>query len=135
MDAIQAARELGKAIQQDERHIRIMSAQAKNDADEALQDAIGAFNLKRTQLNAEIQKTDKDQDKIKLLDAELKTMYSKIFENGNMIEFAAAKAEMEALLAQVNQIITGSASGLDPDAIDIDAESCGGSCASCAGCH
>ena len=135
MDAIQAARELGKAIQQDDRHKRIMAAQEKNDNDTELQDAIGAFNLKRTQLNAEIQKTDKDQDQIKLLDAELKAMYSQIFENENMAEFAAAKSEMEALLSQINQVITGSASGFDPETIDIEAHDCGGSCASCAGCH
>lgn len=135
MDVITAARELGRAIQADERFKRITSAQEKNDLDSGLQDAIGAFNLKRTQLNAEVQKSDKDTDRIKELDAELKEMYQKIFENENMKEFAEAKREMEEMIGHVNQIISGSASGQDPDSIDPSTAGCGGNCGGCAGCN
>lgn len=135
MDVIQAARELGKAMQADERFIRIRMAEDNNDADINLQDQIAAFNLKRTELNTEVQKTDKDQDKIKALDTELKAMYAKIFENKNMREFSAAKEDMEEMLGFINQIINGSASGQDPDTIQYQV-ACGGDCGGCGGgCH
>lgn len=134
MDVIQAARELGKAMQADERYKRIAEAQENNDTDKGLQDAIGAFNLKRTQLNAEVQKSDKDAEKIKEMDTELKAMYAKIFENPNMIVFTKAKKEMEEMISHINAIVGGSASGQDPDLID-PFEACGGDCGGCAGCH
>ncbi len=135
MDVIQAARDLGKALQADDRYIRIMAAQEKNDDDTKLQDEISAFNMKRTQLNAEVQKSEKDQDKIKAMDTELKAMYAKIFENPNMIEFSDAKDDMDELIAEVNTIITGSASGQNPDEIVYSPAACGGECGGCSGCH
>ena len=61
MDVIATARELGKAIQQDERFIRMMAAQQTNDDDEQLQKLIGDFNLKRVDLNSEVSKAERDQ--------------------------------------------------------------------------
>ena len=64
MDVIATARELGKAIQQDERFIRMMAAQQTNDDDEQLQKLIGDFNLKRVDLNSEVSKAERDQEKV-----------------------------------------------------------------------
>jgi cell fate (sporulation/competence/biofilm development) regulator YlbF (YheA/YmcA/DUF963 family) len=134
MDVITAARALGRAMQADERFKNIIKAQANNDADKALQDEISAFNMKRTQLNAELQKQEKDTEIIKELDAELKDMYAKIFENPNMKAYSQAKAGMQEMIDQVNKIIGDSAAGEDPDSIDPTAISCGGDCGGCAGC-
>lgn len=134
MDVILAARELGKAIQADERYIRVMNAQENNDKDTGLQAEITAFNTLRTQLNTELQKEDKDQAAVKNMDAELKSMYKKIFENENMIEFSKARAEMQDMITFVNQIITGSAGGQDPEKIEFQS-SCGGDCGGCSGCN
>ena len=41
------ARELGKAIQEDDRYLALRLATQSNDEDQALQDMIGEFNLKR----------------------------------------------------------------------------------------
>ena len=46
MDVIEMARELGKAIQQDERYKRIDAAKKANDEDSQLQELIVKFNLK-----------------------------------------------------------------------------------------
>jgi len=134
MDVISAARTLGNAIQADERFKRLITSQEKNDADKDLQDAISAFNLQRTQLNAEVQKPEKDTEKIKELDAELKEMYQKIFENPNMKEFSEAKSDMEEMIGHINTIISGSASGQDPDSIDPFAANCASGCGGCTGC-
>ena len=62
MDVIAKARELGKAIQQDERFIRYAKARLANDDDKELQDAIGEFNLVRMELDREVNSDEKNDD-------------------------------------------------------------------------
>ena len=133
MDAIQSARELGKTIQNDDIFIKMMAAQQRSDEDAQLQEMIVRFNQIRMDLNEEIQKPDKDQEEVSRLDKSMKDLYQKIFQNENMAGYTAARNEMEQMLAFVNQIITGSAQGLDPDTIEFQ-ESCGGDCGGCSGC-
>lgn len=135
MDVIQAARELGKALQADDRFIRVQLAQQKSDEDQELQAAIAVFNKKRTELNTEVQKDNKDQAKIQEMDAQLKSMYQDIFQNENMSNYSLVREEFQDVMNFVNQIISGSANGQDPDTIEYeDASSCGGDCGGCSGC-
>ena len=60
---IEMAKEMGEAIQMDERFIRTQMAQAAADDDEALQGMIGEFNLKRLAVNNEYGKDEKDEQK------------------------------------------------------------------------
>lgn len=130
---IEMTRALGRAIQQDERCQRYMTAQEANDSDSTLQELIATFEIKRNALSTEVQKDDKNTEKIKELDSEVKSIYRQIFENENMIAFTEAREEMQAMIGFVNQIITGSSNGQNPDTIQ-QAAACGGSCSSCAGC-
>ena len=135
MDAvINAARSLGKIIQADERYVRYMAAQEANEKDQALQLMIENFHGIRLELSQESGKAEKDQERISRLDTQLKKLYADIFANENMLEITEARQDMEGLLGFVNQIITGSGSGMDPETIEYSS-SCGGSCASCAGCN
>lgn len=133
MDIIAQTRELGKMIQQDERYKAYVAARAKNDNDVDLQQLISEFSIKRSDLNNEMIKDDKDAEKLKELDETIKDLYAKIMENECMIEFNKAKSEMDSLLSQINNIITMCANGEDPETCNH--VSCGGSCSSCAGCH
>lgn len=135
MNAIDMTRELGKLIQADERYINYTKAKELNDKDEVLQQLIGEFNMKRVELNTEMQKEERDSDKLTSLDVEIKELYSNIMKNENMNIFNEAKNSMDELLTQINMIITMSANGEDPATCSIDASSCGGSCSSCSGCH
>lgn len=54
MDIIQATRDLGKLIQQDERFSAYHQAKLNNDNDEVLQKLIGDFNVNRLELNNEM---------------------------------------------------------------------------------
>ena len=131
MDVIAIARELGKAVQQDERYIKMMAQQQANDEDTALQQLIGEFNLKRVALNTEI---DKDQEKVNAMNSEIKDIYAKIMANENMQSYNEAKSELDSLMDFVLQILRGSVNGEDPEMIQQQSE-CSGSCSSCAGCH
>lgn len=133
MDAIQAARALGKAIQEDQRYLTMQLAQQKNDEDSGLQEQIKAFQQCREELNQTIHGPENNQEAIQALDSKLKGMYAEIFQNENMIAYNNAREEMNGLLAFINQIVIGSAEGHDPDSIEYQ-ESCEGNCGSCGGC-
>ena len=74
MDVIQMARELGKMIQLDGRYLEYVSAKEKNDNDADLQQMIGEFNLKRMELNNEMSKADKSEEKLAKLDTAIREL-------------------------------------------------------------
>lgn len=132
---VELARELGAALQQDERYIRIQMVQAAADEDKDLQDAIGEFNLKRISLQNESARETQDEAKIEQLTTEVSEVYTKIMENPSMIAYNAARPDLDRLLETVARIITLSAQGEDPYAIPESSENCSGNCSSCGGCH
>ncbi len=135
MDIITKARELGKAIQQEESYIKLQEVQKTADADTELQNLIGEFNLKRMAINNEASKTERDQDKLTELNTEMRELYSRIMSNENMIAFNDAKEAFDAVATRVLAIVQQSAEGADPETADYTQSSCSGSCSTCGGCH
>ena len=136
MDIIELARDLGKKIQEDDRFIAMHVASQQCDADEALQNMIGEFNLKRMAINNEAQKEDRSEETLRTLNDELRAVYAEIMQNPNMAAYNNAKNELDALVQRVTTVITMSADGEDPDTCDCDSCGCGGICSSCGGgCH
>ena len=136
MDIIELARELGKAIQQEQAFINMRVACQQSDEDEEMQNMIGEFNLKRMAINNEAQKEDRSEETLKQYNDELRAIYAEIMQNPHMAAYNEAKNELDALVQRVTNIITMSADGEDPDSCDCDSCGCTGSCASCGGgCH
>lgn len=134
MNVIEITRQLGKAIQEDPRYIAYNEARIKNDADEELQKLIGEFNMGRMQLNREMSKTDKDQDKISEMNQKIRGIYADIMRNENMARFNDAKTEFDGMMIEINSILQLCASGEDPETCEPNT-GCTGSCATCGGCH
>lgn len=134
MDVIAMARELGKAIQQDERFIRYAKARLANDSDSALQEAIGQFNIARMELDREVNSENKDDEKVKSLNENLRKVYGDIMSSPAMVEYNTAKAELDTMVNEVNIIISKSIDGEDPETCDLHS-GCTGSCSTCGGCH
>ena len=132
---LEMAKELGRAIQQDERFVKVQAAQLRADSDADLQALIGEFNLKRMAINGETAKpeAEQDADKMKALNEELREVYGRVMENPSMVAYNEAKTEMDKILNGVGAIINMAAQGLDPD--DYDEHQCSGNCSSCGGCH
>lgn len=135
MDIIRMAKDLGRAIQEDDRYLAMKLAMEANDSDEALQAQIGEFNLKRMSLNQEVQKEKRDQEKLNTLDKEIKELYAAIMGNPKMVVFNAAKQEVDSLMELINRILVMSVNGEDPEYAEIEQSSCTGSCEGCSGCH
>ena len=133
MDTITLARELGRAIQQEESYINLKNVQAQADADAELQKLIGEFNTKRMGINEEASKKDRDQQKLTTLNREMREVYSKIMSNENMIAYNEAKEAFDKISNRVTAIIQQGIDGVDPEVADY-AESCSGSCSTCGGC-
>ncbi|MCR4766830.1 MAG: YlbF family regulator [Saccharofermentans sp.] len=134
MTIIEQARALGAAIQADERYINYNKIAAENDQDPEIQNKIGEFNMKRSQLNEEMRKEDKDADILTTLDKEIRELYDEIVALPKMVAYYAAKEELDKLVQSVNYIVTGSANGEDPATMPETAPTCSGSCATCGGC-
>lgn len=130
-------REFAKKLQQDARLVRMEKAKEANDNDQTLQDLIGKFNLKKIEINSEIQKADKNEETLKKLDDEIKALYETIMSNSNMLEFDAAKQDIDTLMDFINRVITASVNGEDVDLVPEKEEShCGSGCGGCSSsCH
>lgn len=134
MDVIELTRELGKAIQADERFVRYNKARLANDNDTDLQNSIGQFNIKRMELEKAVGDEEKDQEKVKVLNEELRKLYGDIMSSAAMVEYNTAKALLDQMMNEVNTILTKTLDGEDPATCDTDA-GCTGSCSTCGGCH
>ena len=136
MNVIELARQLGVALQADERFKTFSVAKANNDNDAELQEKIAQFNDLRRQLNMEMSKEEKDAEAMKALDGQIKNIYGEIMTRPSMIEYNKAREAMDKLLDSVNFIITMAANGEDPMTCpEEQPHSCSGSCSSCGGCH
>ena len=80
MDVIELTRELGKAIQQDDRYIAYTLAKQVNDDDKELNADIEKFTNLRLELTNVMSCEDKDTDKIKQLDEDIKATYKVVEE-------------------------------------------------------
>ena len=134
MGIIEATRNLGVEIQKDERFIRFIKAKLANDNDEALQNQIGEFNTVRMNLDREMNAETQDEAKIKELNEKLREIYTAVMSSKTMLEYNTAKAEVDAMLNDINSIIMQCVDGEDPMTAEPQT-ACTGSCSSCSGCH
>ena len=134
MDVIAMARELGAAIQRSDEYTAYNVAKNAADSDAELQGMIGDFNLKKLSLSAEVQKEDKDPEKLAALNEEVRSVYARIMAHPTMMAYNTTKEELDRVLNFIQQIIVYSANGEDPATIQ-EETSCGGDCSGCSGCH
>ena len=134
MDVITMARELGAALQKSDEYTAYVLAKSAADGDAELQRMIGDFNLKKLSLSAEIQKEEKDGEKISALNDEIRSLYGEIMSQPAMLAYNTTKNELDRVLNFIQQIVVYSANGEDPFTIQ-EETSCGGDCSGCSGCH
>lgn len=136
MDVITATRELGKAIQADERYLAFREAQKANDADIELNGLIGKLNLIQLSYQNESAKEEPDTKKLEGMDSEFREIYGQIMLNENMRKYEETKGAVDEMMNYLIQILTLCVNGEDPESCEPAAqeEGCGGNCASCGGC-
>lgn len=135
MSVLESARALGAEIQKDESFIRYAKAKLANDNDKELQNRIGEFNVRRMNLEQEMEKDPQDEEKVKQLNEELRAIYANVMSSKAMLDYNSAKAGLDSLLNDINSIIMQCVEGADPATVEPETHNCSGSCESCGGCH
>ena len=137
MSVIELTRQLGAAIQADERYKAFDEAKKANDNDKELNDLIGKINLVQLNYQQEAAKGEEADEKVmENYGKEFEELYRSVMLNGNMVKFEAAKTAIDDMMNEIMGILALCIDGQDPATCEPKHEhSCGGSCESCGGCH
>lgn len=125
-------RELGKAIQQDERYLAMQKAIEANEKDTALNELMSKIQLIQVSYQHEASKEEPDEGKMQAYDEEFRGVYTQIMMNPNMQAYEKARKDIDELMNYLTGILAMCVNGDDPDTCDPTAHSCGGDCS---GCH
>lgn len=136
MEAIQKFMEAAKAFQDSELYKNLATAREENDSDTELQEMIQKFNLIRLNLNAQLEKEERDEEKVAEMNNEINSLYNIIMSNEKMLAYNKSKQEVEKFMEYVNEVLNVSLEGGDPFTAEMpQAHGCSDAgCASCSGC-
>lgn len=137
MDLIKLTRELGAAIQQDERYLAFQQARQENEKDDSLTALIGKINLIQMSYQSEAEKPDANEQKLQAYDKEFREVYGELMLNPNMQKYEEARQEIDNLMNYIMQILSLCVNGEDPETCEPKEEEehdCSGGCSSCSGC-
>ncbi len=134
MDVLTATRNLGKAMQEDERFIEYAKYKLALDKDEAVQKLVGDFNIARMNVERIGSEENRDEEKFREANLELRSIYDSIMANDTMKSYNEAKEKVDKMLSDIVAIVQMCAEGADPETCEAP-QGCTGSCSTCAGCH
>ncbi len=138
MDIIKLTRELGAAIQQDERYFAFNKAKEANEKDEELNALMGEIQMIQMNYQMEASKEEPDSAKMQEFEASFNEKYEQFMANKNMQAYDEARAQVDSMMNYIMQILGLCVNGADPMTCEPEQEhehSCDGSCGSCGGCH
>ncbi len=138
MSVIELTRQLGAAIQQDERYLAFAKAKEANEKDEALNALMGEIQMIQMNYQMEASKETPDSAKMQEFEAEFNAKYEAFMANENMQKYDEARAQVDSMMNYIMQILGLCVNGADPATCEPEQQhehSCDGSCSSCSGCH
>ncbi len=139
MDIIKLTRELGAAIQQDERYLNFAKAREENEKDAELNELMGQIQMVQMNYQMEASKEAPDSAKMQQYEEQFNSVYTKFMDNDKMKAYEAARAEIDNMMNYLMQILGLCVNGADPMTCEPEAphdHNCDGSCcSSCEGCH
>lgn len=124
-------RELGKAIQQDERYLAMQKAIEANEKDTTLNELMSKIQLIQVSYQHEASKEEPNEDKMKAYDEEFRGVYTEIMMNPNMQAYEKARKDIDELMNYLTGILAMCVNGDDPDTCDPTAHACNGDCSGC----
>ena len=128
MEIFELAAELGKALKNDERLVKLEQAKKAYENEPELQKCLVEYEVQQKAMQHEITKPERDTMFIDVIQKRIDELYKKIMEHPVFVELNEAQAEVNELMNAVNSTITFHITGEKPSA-------CTGSCSSCSGCH
>ena len=128
MTIFELASELGKALKNDEKLVRLENAKTAYEAETELNKKMIEYEVQQKALQLEITREERDTLLIDNIQKRIDTLYREIMEHPVFVELNEAQAEVNELMNAVNQTITFQITGEVPS-------SCTHDCSTCGGCH
>ena len=128
MEIFDKARELGEAIVTSNEYKTLKLAEAKQEQDEEAMKLLQEYSAVRKTLGEEVSKGDVSKERMEEIRAQVEEAYEKITNNDTIVEYLNAQSAFQAIIDQMNTIISYHITGQLPGG-------CSGSCATCGGCH
>lgn len=136
MDVIEIARQLGAAIQADEKYQKFTEAKAKTDADPEIQDMMKKIEEIRMAYQSAAMEAEPDEKLMGKLDKDFQNVYTALMVTDGMQAYETAREELDGMMNYIMQILYLCVNGEDPKTCEPPQEDhdCGGECSHCAGC-
>ena len=128
MGIFELAAELGKALKEDEKLVKLEEAKKAYDESKTLQKNLVEFEVQQKALQQEIAKEERDTIFIEVILKRINDLYNAITSDEAFVALNDAQAEVNELMNAVNTTITYNITGEMPS-------SCTHDCSTCGGCH
>lgn len=126
MSIFSIAAELGKAIKEDERMIRMEKAKEAYEGSEKIANLMMEYGIQQQALTAMGEGESIDTDAVAKIQDRINEIYAEITQDPLFIELDEAQDAVNALMENVNNTIMYNATGKTP---------CTHDCSTCGGCH
>ena len=124
MELNKLARELGKAIQKDERYLNLEKCIEANEKDEILNELMAKVQLTQMAYQKEAQ-GEGNAEKMQELEKEFSTLYNAIMQNENMKNYEKARGEIDEMMNYIVEILTLCVNGENPETCEPPKHECG----------
>ena len=127
-EIFEKARELGEAIIESEEYKELKKAELEQENDEEAMALLKEYSELRTSLAQEIQKGDISEEEMASIRERLEEAYEKVTTNDHITAYINAQRTFQAIIDQMNNIISFHITGKMPGGCSGNCSSCGGSC-------
>ncbi len=127
MTIFELAAELGKALKNDDKLVRLDAARKKYEQDTDLQKMLVEYEVQQKALQGEITKDERDTMFIDVIQKRINELYEAIMSHPVFVELNEAQADVNELMNAVNNAITFEITGEIPSCTH-DCSTCGGGC-------
>ncbi len=135
MDVIELTRQLGAAIQADERYAKFADAKAATEANAEIQDMMKKIEEIRTAYQAAAMSETPDEKLMEKLDKDFQNVYTALMVTDGMSAYDSASQELDGMMNYIMQLLYLCVNGEDPKTCEPPTDhECGGECSHCSGC-
>ena len=128
MTAFELAAQLGKALKEDEKLVRLANAKKAYEEDKELQKYMIEYEVQQKALQVEITREERDTLFIDVIQKRIDELYKLIMEHPVFAELNEAQAEVNELMNAINNTISFEITGELPNSCTHNCSTCGGSC-------
>jgi cell fate (sporulation/competence/biofilm development) regulator YlbF (YheA/YmcA/DUF963 family) len=127
MNIFELASQLGKALKEDEKLVRLAEAKKAYETDKDLQKMMVEYEVQNKALQVELTREERDTLLIDNVQRRINELYNSIMAHPVFAELNEAQADVNELMNAVNNTITFEITGETPSCTH-DCSTCGGGC-------